>query len=77
MVLSVTGDGTLTVDPHFPRESEKLVKTIDVTQGTDPRALTRQLIGSYVTGYDVIEIRAKGRIPVELRRTIQDFARRV
>ena len=77
VVLSVTGDGTLTVDPHFPRESEKLVKTIDVTQDTDPRALTRQLIGSYVTGYDVIEIRAKGRIPVELRRTIQDFARRV
>jgi len=77
VALSVTADGTLTVDPHIPRESEKLVKTVEVTQATDSKNLLRQLIGSYVTGYDVIEIRSKGRIPFELRRTVQDFARRV
>ena len=77
VALSVTGDGTLTVDPHIPRGSEKLVKTVEVTQATDPRTLLRQLVGSYVTGYDVIEIRSKGRIPFELRRTVQDFSRRV
>jgi phosphate uptake regulator len=77
VALSVTGDGTLTVDPHIPRESEKLVKRVEVTQATDPRTLLRQLVGSYVTGYDVIEIRSKGRIPFELRRTVQDFSRRV
>lgn len=77
VTLSVTGDGTLTVDPHMPRDSEKLVKVIEVTPATDSRTLLRQLIGSYVTGYDIIEIHGKGRIPSELRKTIQDFARRV
>lgn len=77
VTLSVTGDGTLTVDPHIPRESQKLAKVIEVTQATDPKTLLRQLVGSYVTGYDIIEVRTKGRIPPELRRTIQDFVRRV
>lgn len=77
VALSVTGDGTLTVDPHLPRESEKLVKTVEVTTATESKTLLRQLVGSYVTGYDVIEIRSKGRIPFELRRSVQDFARRV
>ena len=77
VALGITGDGTLTIDPHLRRESEKLVKVIDVESSTDSKALLRLLIGTYVTGYDVIEIRAKGRIPAELRRTIQDFSRRV
>ncbi len=77
VALSVTGDGTLTVDPHVPRESERLVKVIEVTHATDSKTLLRQLVGSYVTGWDVIEIRSKGRITPELRRTIQDFSRRV
>lgn len=77
VTLSVTGDGTLTVDPHIPTESQKLAKVIEVTQATDPKTLLRQLVGSYVTGYDIIEVRTKGRIPPELRRTIQDFVRRV
>jgi phosphate uptake regulator len=77
VALSVTGDGTLIVDPHLPRESEKLVKVVDINPSTDSKALLRLLIGAYVTGYDVMEIRAKGRIPSELRKTIQDFSRRV
>ena len=77
VVLRVTADGTLTVDPHLPRESEKLVKVLEVAPATDARTLLRQLIGSYVTGYDIIEVRSKGRIPLELRRVIQDFSRRV
>ncbi|MGD9963426.1 MAG: AbrB/MazE/SpoVT family DNA-binding domain-containing protein [Thermoplasmata archaeon] len=56
VALSVTGDGTLTVDPHIPRESEKLVKVVEVTQATDSKTLLRQLVGSYVTGYDIIEV---------------------
>ena len=77
VALSVTGDGTLIVDPRMPRESEKLVKVVDINPSTDSKALLRLLIGAYVTGYDVMEIRAKGRIPSELRKTIQDFSRRV
>ena len=77
VILSITGDGTLTVDPHIQSEAQKLVKVLEVTHTTDPRTLLRQLIGSYVTGYDVIEVRCNGRIPSELRKAIQDFARRV
>ncbi len=77
VALSVTGDGTLTVDPHLPRESVKLKKTVEVDPSTDSRTLLRQLIATYVIGYGVIEVRAKGRMPGELRKVIQDFTRRV
>jgi phosphate uptake regulator len=77
VTLSVTGGGALIVVPHMPKESEKLVKIVELTQSTDSKELLRLLIGAYVTGYDVIEIRSKGRIPTELRSTIQDFSRRV
>ena len=77
VALRVTGDGTLTVDPQMPREADKLVKVVEVDSSTDPKALLRQLIGTYVTGYDVVEVRSKGRIPGDLRKVVQDFARRV
>ncbi|HEX9907638.1 MAG TPA: phosphate uptake regulator PhoU [Thermoplasmata archaeon] len=77
VALNVTGDGTLTVDPRMSRESEKLVKVVEIDSSTDPKALLRLLIGTYVTGYDMIEIRSKGRIPTALRKTVQDFSRRV
>jgi len=75
--MGVTGDGTLTIDPGVSKNSEKLVKVIEVSPNTEPKALLRQMIATYVTGYDIIEIRSRGRIPPDLRRAVQDFVRRV
>ncbi len=77
VVLSYSGDGSLSVSPDVQTETEKLSKQVEVSQDTDPKALLRQLIGAYVTGFDIIEVRAKNRIPAELRKTVQDFSRRV
>ncbi len=77
VVLSLSGDGSLSIGPSTHRDSEKLEKQLEVTSDTDPKALLRQLIGIYVTGYDLIEVRSKARISPEIRRTVQDFARRV
>ena len=77
VVLTSSGDGSLSIGPNVHTESTKLVKRLDVSHDTDPKALLRQLVGTYVTGHDIIEIRSKTRISPEIRQTIQDFARRV
>ena len=77
VVLSSEGDGSLSIGVDSNAEAEKLEKVVEVSSDTDPKALLRQLVGIYVTGYDVIEIRSKNRITPELRKTVQDFARRV
>ncbi len=77
VLLSLGGDGRLSIGPNIHKEPDKLEKQLEVSQDTDPKALLRQLVGIYVTGYDVIEIRSKNRISPEIRRAVQDFARRV
>lgn len=77
VVVTLSGDGALSISPGTRKESTKLVKQLDVTHETDPKVFLRQLIGVYVTGYDVIEVRSKGRITPDIRKTVQDFARRV
>lgn len=77
VVLSSAGDGTLSIGPDVHKESAKLQKQVEVSSDTDPKALLRQLVGIYVTGFDVIEVRSKGRMTPEMRKAVQDFARRV
>jgi phosphate uptake regulator len=77
VTLRVTGDGALVVDPSTPRESVPLVKSVEIATSMDQATLMRHLIGAYVTGYEVIEVRSKGRIPPDLRRVAQDFSKRV
>jgi phosphate uptake regulator len=48
-----------------------------IDEMSDSKALLRELIGCYVTGYDIIEIRSKRRIPPQLKRAVHDFTRRV
>jgi phosphate uptake regulator len=77
VTLDVTVDGMLNISPGTRKETVKLKKQMDVTDKNDSKALLRELIGCYVTGYDIIEIRSKHRISSEIRKTIQDFTRRV
>jgi phosphate uptake regulator len=77
VTVDVTADGMLSISPGNRKETVKLIKKMDLTDKTDPKALLRELIGCYVTGYDIIEMRSEHRITPEIRRTIQDFTRRV
>ena len=78
VTLRVTGEGALVVDPSSVRDSVQLVKSVEIAHTTDENALMRQLIGAYITGFGVIEIRSRGgRIPQSLKKVAQDFSRRV
>jgi len=75
--LDIRSDGLLCISPGLNQKPEKLVKRMEIGDSDDPKAVLRELIGYYVSGYDVIEIRSKKRISPQLKRTIHDFTRRV
>lgn len=69
-------DGTLSLFSSGTSEPQKLVKKMEIHDETDPKALLRELIGCYVTGYDMIELRSRKRMSPEVKRAIHDFTRR-
>ena len=77
LILTVGSEGSLSVRPSSLKVSEKISREISVTPETNPRTLLRQLIGVYITGHDVIKIQSSTKLPLEIRRVVQDFARRV
>lgn len=74
--VDVLPDGTLSLASSGAAEPPKLVKKMVVDQNTDPKALLRELIGCYVTGYDMIELRSAKRMSSEVKRAIHEFTRR-
>lgn len=64
--LEVTGDGKLVVDAKYDSEQQQKVATLTVTP-----FLSREIIGRYLLGYDVIRIEAKERIDLEVRNTVK------
>lgn len=75
--LDIRSDGLLCISPGSRQKPEKLVKMMEISDSDDPKAMLRELIGCYVSGYDIIEIRSKKRINPQLKRVIHDFTRRV
>lgn len=76
LVLSVRKDGSIVVSPEREYEKKANVRELDVTN-KDPNSLMRELIGTYISGYTKIDLRAEGNIKPELRRVIMDFTRMV
>lgn len=74
--VEVRPDGTLSLFSAGTSEPQKLVKKMEVDEETDPKALLRELIGCYVTGYDMVEIRSRKRMSSEVRKVIHEFTRR-
>jgi phosphate uptake regulator len=67
--LEVTGDGKLFVDTQFDVEPEPKVATIKVGP-----YLSREIVGHYLLGYDVIRVEAKDRIDSNVRNLIKSTA---
>ncbi len=74
--LDIRPDGTLVIHSSGEIDAQKLVKKMEVNDDSDPKALLRELIGCYVAGYDVIELRSRKRITPEIRKAIHEFTRR-
>ncbi len=67
--LEVTGDGKLFVDTQFDVEPEPKVATLKVGP-----YLSREIVGHYLLGYDIIRVEAKERIDSNVRNLIKSTA---
>jgi phosphate uptake regulator len=64
--LEVTSDGKLVVDAKYDSEQQQKVATLTVGP-----FLSREIIGRYLLGFDVIRIEAKDRIDLEVRNIVK------
>jgi phosphate uptake regulator len=64
--LEVTGDGKLLVDAKYTAEQQPKVATLSVGP-----YLSREIIGRYLLGFDIIRIEAKDRIDLEIRNVVK------
>ncbi|MCU0852980.1 MAG: AbrB/MazE/SpoVT family DNA-binding domain-containing protein, partial [Thermoplasmata archaeon] len=75
--MVVDNNGLLVLDPTLG--SRKIASRVEITveDSEDGHHFLRMLIGLYVSGHDEIVIRARNRIPSEVRKAIREFTRRV
>jgi phosphate uptake regulator len=66
VALDETGDGKLLLDPKYSVEQQPIA----VTLTTGPY-LSREIIGRYLLGFDIIRIEAKERIDFDVRNVVK------
>ena len=72
MSLIETSDGRLFVDPKLGAESSPRT----ITLKPEP-ILSREIMGKYLLGFDIIRVEAKERISFEVRESVKDTVRRL
>jgi phosphate uptake regulator len=75
--MTLMPDGTVNIDPRSERKREPTRKTIRIEKEESEEHLTRKLIGAYLAGFNIIEVRSKDRIDHDIKHAIKDFARLV
>ncbi len=68
----ITPDGRLVIEPHYKLEPTPQTVTVKPSE-----YLSREIIGSYLLGYDVIRVEAKDRITIEEREIVKEASRRL
>src|SRR3990170_5704556 len=66
VALDETGDGKLLVDPKY--NAEQLPRVASLNSGP---YLSREIIGRYLLGFDIIRIEAKDRIDFDVRNIVK------
>jgi len=69
---SVTPDGRLVIDPRYDLEPTPQTITVKPSEH-----LSREIIGKYLLGYDIIRVEAKDRISMEQREIVKEASRRL
>lgn len=69
VAVDETGDGKLVIDPRYNIEPEPRTVTLRI----GPH-LSREIIGNYLLGFDIIRVEAKERISFEARDVIKKTA---
>jgi len=66
-------DGTILLTPRIVKGSEVRKKALATTADRSKYELLRSLIGAYMMGYDLIEVRCKPRMTHEVREMVRKF----
>lgn len=74
--MCITDDGTLCIDAGERKKSTPAKSIIEVDEG-EAEHLGRKLIGAYLAGFDIIEVKSKERIDLEMKHVIKAFSRLV
>jgi phosphate uptake regulator len=77
VVVRALPDGTICIDPKMQQDKEENRKIIMVDENETKEHLTRKLIGAYLAGYNIIEVRSKGRLDLELKHAVKEISRLV
>jgi phosphate uptake regulator len=75
--LEILSDGSLSIDPKERKRHEPVRKVIMAEKGDTPDHLSRKLIGAYLAGYNIIEVRSKERMDLDTKHAVKEFARLV
>ncbi len=73
--LVIQPDKTLTITPYTTTEHTPKTKKIDADTITNPTYLFRYLIGSYIAGYNSIEIKSQKKLTPPIKNAIRTFTR--
>jgi len=74
--MLILPDGTLSLYPTKETEKKERKKVFEVSE-EKPEHLLRKLIGAYIAGYEVIEVRAKHKLNREIRDAVRRFTQTV
>ena len=66
-------DGSLTIDPKERKKKESMRKLVTVDRGEPTEHLIRKLVGAYLAGYNIIEVRSKERMDLDVKHAGQGF----
>lgn len=72
--VMIQPDGDLMITGNINGDLIPRTKQLDLHPGTDPSGFFRILVGVYIAGYGIIEIRSKDRIGAAVRKTIREFS---
>jgi len=70
-------DGSLTLFPESAGASEAERRVVEVRNDMNEEHLFRRLIGEYIAGYPLLEVRTAGRMGPRTREVIRSFAQRM
>lgn len=68
-------DGTICVDPKTDRKREAAHRVIWIEPDVPKEHVTRMIIGAYLAGFSIIEIRSKVRMDAETKHAIKDLSK--
>jgi phosphate uptake regulator len=70
-------DGTLVLTPRLTESEEPRRKRFRLTEEPGLKELLRDLIGAYVTGFDIIEVHQEPRLSTDVRNVVRKFTQLV